>query len=85
MPTVALPITDDLVRRILVVDAHVLVLDKPAGLAVHPGPATPHSLEAHLIGLRAGLRPLAAAGAPARPRHQRGASSSPATPRRSSG
>ena len=43
---------DDLVRRILLVDAHVLILDKPAGLAVHPGPATPHSLEAHLIHLR---------------------------------
>ncbi len=47
-------ITDDLVRRILFVDAHLLVLDKPAGLAVHPGPATPVSLEAHLIGLRQG-------------------------------
>ena len=51
-------IADDLVRRILFVDAHVLILDKPAGLAVHPGPATPHSLEAHLIALRQGfIRP----------------------------
>ena len=49
------PIIDDLVRRILMVDAHVLILDKPAGMAVHPGPATPHSLEAHLIGLRQGF------------------------------
>ena len=48
----------DLVRRILTLDAHVLILDKPAGLAVHPGPATPHSLEAHLIALREGyVRP----------------------------
>ena len=49
------PIIDDLVRRILLVDAHVLIIDKPAGMAVHPGPATPHSLEAHLIGLRQGF------------------------------
>ncbi len=49
------PIIDDLVRRILLVDAHVLILDKPAGMAVHPGPTTPHSLEAHLIGLRQGF------------------------------
>ncbi len=48
-------VADDLVRRILLVDAHVLILDKPAGLAVHPGPATPHSLEAHLIALRQGF------------------------------
>ena len=48
-------IADDLVRRILLVDAHILILDKPAGLAVHPGPATPHSLEAHLIDLRQGF------------------------------
>ncbi len=48
-------IADDLVRRILFVDAHVLILDKPAGLAVHPGPATPHSLAAHLIALRQGF------------------------------
>ncbi len=46
---------DDLVRRIVAIDAHVLILDKPAGLAVHPGPATPHSLEAHLIALRQGF------------------------------
>jgi tRNA pseudouridine32 synthase/23S rRNA pseudouridine746 synthase len=49
------PTIDDLVRRILMVDAHVLILDKPAGMAVHPGPTTPHSLEAHLIGLRQGF------------------------------
>jgi RluA family pseudouridine synthase len=48
-------IADDLVRRILTIDAHVLILDKPAGLAVHPGPATPHSLAAHLIALRQGF------------------------------
>jgi len=45
----------DLTRRILKIDAHLLILDKPAGLAVHPGPRTPHSLEAHLMGLREGF------------------------------
>ena len=45
----------DLASRILAIDAHLLILDKPAGLAVHPGPRTPHSLEAHLIGLREGF------------------------------
>ncbi len=46
----------DLSRRILHIDAHLLVLDKPAGLAVHPGPRTPHSLEDHLGELRQGFR-----------------------------
>ena len=45
----------DLSRRILHIDAHLLVLDKPAGLAVHPGPRTPHSLEDHLGELRQGF------------------------------
>lgn len=45
----------DLARRILAIDTHLLILDKPAGLAVHLGPRTPHSLEAHLIGLREGF------------------------------
>ncbi len=49
------PPVNDYARRILAIDAHVLILDKPAGLAVHPGPATPHSLEAHLIQLREGF------------------------------
>ena len=34
--------------RVLHCDADILALDKPAGLAVHPGPRTPHSLEALL-------------------------------------
>ncbi len=40
---------------ILHIDAHLLVIDKPAGLAVHPGPRTPHSLEDHLDALREGF------------------------------
>ena len=37
-------------------DAMLIVLDKPAGLAVHPGPRTPDSLERYLDALRFGLR-----------------------------
>lgn len=40
---------------ILHVDAHLLVIDKPAGLAVHPGPSTPRSLDDHLHALREGF------------------------------
>ncbi len=46
---------DDLSRRILAIDAHLIVLDKPAGLAVHPGPRTPDSLEDRLSELREGF------------------------------
>lgn len=35
----------DLAGRVLHRDRFLLVLDKPAGLAVHPGPRTPESLE----------------------------------------
>lgn len=42
--------------RVLHVDVHLLVIDKPAGLAVHPGPATPRSLEDHLDELRLGFQ-----------------------------
>jgi RluA family pseudouridine synthase len=34
--------------RVLYQDDHVLVIDKPAGLAVHPGPRTAESLELYL-------------------------------------
>jgi tRNA pseudouridine32 synthase / 23S rRNA pseudouridine746 synthase len=42
--------------RVLHRDATLIVLDKPAGLAVHPGPRTPESLEGYLDALRFGLR-----------------------------
>src|SRR3712207_163787 len=42
--------------RVLFVDGEAIVLDKPAGLAVHPGPATPRSLEDHLDELRFGFQ-----------------------------
>src|SRR3546814_606246 len=42
--------------RVLFIDAEALVLDKPAGLAVHPGPRTPHSHEDMLDALRFGVQ-----------------------------
>ncbi|KPF74357.1 hypothetical protein IP88_08115 [alpha proteobacterium AAP81b] len=39
-------------------DQHLIVIDKPAGLAVHPGPRTPDSLEDHLSELAFGNRRL---------------------------
>lgn len=41
---------------VLHLDKDLLVIDKPAGLAVHPGPRTPRSLEDHLDALRFGAR-----------------------------
>ena len=45
----------DLVPRLLYRDALMLVVDKPAGIAVHPGPKGGDSLEAHFDALRFGL------------------------------
>ncbi|HEX4737365.1 MAG TPA: RNA pseudouridine synthase [Allosphingosinicella sp.] len=42
-------------ERVLFIDAEALVIDKPAGLAVHPGPRTRASLEDHLDDLRFGF------------------------------
>jgi tRNA pseudouridine32 synthase / 23S rRNA pseudouridine746 synthase len=42
--------------RVLFIDGEAIVIDKPAGLAVHPGPKTPISLEAHLARLRFGFQ-----------------------------
>ncbi|MGL4543574.1 MAG: RluA family pseudouridine synthase [Polymorphobacter sp.] len=47
--------TAELAARILYIDAHCLILNKPAGMAVHPGPQTPDSLEDHLYALREGF------------------------------
>lgn len=41
--------------RILFIDGEAIVIDKPAGLAVHPGPATRASLEDQLPELRFGF------------------------------
>lgn len=43
---------------ILYRDQHLLVIDKPAGLATHAGPRTPASLEDHLDALRFGNQRL---------------------------
>lgn len=42
--------------RLLYADAHLLVINKPSGLAVHPGPHTRVSLEDQLDALRLGFR-----------------------------
>ncbi len=46
----------DLQARVLYRDGSILVIDKPAGLAVHPGPSTDESLERYLPALRFGIR-----------------------------
>jgi len=46
---------DEVVARVLYRDALMLVIDKPAGLAVHPGPRGGPSLEAYFGALRFGL------------------------------
>lgn len=51
---------DRLEDRVLFVDGEAIVIDKPAGLAVHPGPATPASLEERLGELRFGFARLPA-------------------------
>jgi len=46
--------------KVLFIDGEAIVIDKPAGLAVHPGSRTPESLEDYLHHLRFGFkrRPL---------------------------
>lgn len=49
MPTDGFPMAiPDANFSLLHRDTHLLVIDKPAGLAVHPGPKTPDSLEDYL-------------------------------------
>jgi tRNA pseudouridine32 synthase/23S rRNA pseudouridine746 synthase len=45
---------DEIKARILYKDQDVIVLDKPAGLAVHAGPKSPDHLELYLDGLKFG-------------------------------
>jgi tRNA pseudouridine32 synthase / 23S rRNA pseudouridine746 synthase len=59
---IATPPPDDMVARLLYRDALMLVVDKPAGMAVHRGPKGGPSLEDHFDALRFGLpRPPALA------------------------
>lgn len=51
-------LTDMWTDRILFIDAEAMVIDKPAGLAVHGGPKTPRSLENLLPDLRFGFHRL---------------------------
>ncbi len=57
-----MPHTTDIGARLLYRDALVLIIDKPAGLPVHPGPRGGETLTDHLDALRFGLprRPEAA-------------------------
>lgn len=50
-----IPENPDFPFPILHVDPQLVIIDKPAGLAVHPGPRTPNSLEDHLPALAAAL------------------------------
>jgi tRNA pseudouridine32 synthase/23S rRNA pseudouridine746 synthase len=43
-------------ERVLFVDGEAVVIDKPAGLAIHPGSKTPESLEDYLHHLRFGFQ-----------------------------
>jgi tRNA pseudouridine32 synthase / 23S rRNA pseudouridine746 synthase len=45
-------------KKVLLIDGEAIVIDKPAGLAVHPGPRTSESLEDYLHHLRFGFRRL---------------------------
>lgn len=45
-------------KKVLFIDGEAIVIDKPAGLAVHPGSRTPESLEDYLHHLRFGFRRL---------------------------
>lgn len=45
----------ELANRLLFIDAEAIVIDKPAGLAVHPGPRTRASVEDDLDDLRFGF------------------------------
>jgi tRNA pseudouridine32 synthase / 23S rRNA pseudouridine746 synthase len=47
---------DELCARVLLRDANLIILDKPAGLAVHAGPRAQDTIEALLPGLSFGLR-----------------------------
>jgi tRNA pseudouridine32 synthase/23S rRNA pseudouridine746 synthase len=44
--------------RVLFIDGEAMVIDKPAGLAVHPGSKTPESLEDYLHHFRFGFQRL---------------------------
>jgi tRNA pseudouridine32 synthase/23S rRNA pseudouridine746 synthase len=52
----------DLASRVLLRDANLIILDKPAGVPVHPGPGGKTSVEAGLPALTFGLRHVPALG-----------------------
>ena len=62
---------EEMVARLLYRDGLMLVIDKPAGFAVHRGPKGGESLEDHFDALRFGLPRAPVARPPARPRYLR--------------
>jgi tRNA pseudouridine32 synthase/23S rRNA pseudouridine746 synthase len=52
------PAADFWENKVLFIDGEAIVIDKPAGLAVHPGSRTPESLEDYLHHLRFGFKRL---------------------------
>ena len=70
--------------RVLFIDGEAIVIDKPAGLAVHAGPSTRSSLEDHLVGFRFGFHAAAVCWSTGSTATLRAACCSPATPRRTS-
>ena len=66
-PAEAIPQPQDLPLAILYEDAHLIVVDKPAGMAAHPGPGTPdgtlvNALLHHCAGSLSGIGGVARPG-----------------------
>ena len=72
-------------NRVLFLDGEAIVIDKPAGLAVHAGPRDAARALKIIFTIFVSVSSAAAdPGPPARPRHFAAACCSPATPRRTS-
>ena len=66
-PLAALPAPEDLTLVVLFEDAHLIVIDKPAGMAAHPAPGTPsgtlvNALLHHCAGSLSGIGGVARPG-----------------------
>ena len=70
-PRCATMTPEEMVSRLLYRDGLMLVIDKPAGFAVHHGPKGGESLEDYFDALRFGLPRAPGFGPPARPRYLR--------------
>lgn len=65
-PLVAEPAAQDIPLTVLFEDAHLIVIDKPAGMAAHPGPGTPDGTLVNALLHHAGAS-LSGIGGVARP------------------